>query len=487
MLLPGNAVTCIRFGTDGWRAEIGRGFTFANVRVVSQAICDLTRAGGAERAVVAYDRRFLARRAAQEVVGVLLGNGFHVRLSDRAEPTPALSCQVVESGAQLGIALTASHNPAEFLGLKVKTAAGASAPLEFTDQVEREIGRSPVRALAPSRGIALGRLEIGSFAPAHLARLRRVVDLDALRQARLRIAFDAMHGAAGPVVEDLLGDATIEVVTLRGERDPLFGGNAPEPTRDRLGPLLDAVGAGGFSFGFATDGDGDRIAAVDEHGEFVSPLRLIGVLALHLTRRRQVPGGLAKTFANTVYLDRIAAAEGRPFHCLPVGFKHIAALLARGAIAIGGEESGGIGFAGYLPERDGVLAGLLLLEAVATSGTTLAGLVAALAAEFGELHYDRIDLRGPADHWSAALARLRERPPERIAGMQVTGIDPLDGLKLLLGDEGWLLLRASGTEPVLRIYAETRTPQALAALLGAGRDLLAAALPAATSPPEPLK
>ena len=465
-------MSSIRFGTDGWRAPIARGFTFQNLQALAQAICDVTRADGAERTVVAYDRRFLARRAAQEVVGVLLGNGFQVHLSDRAEPTPALSCQVVESGAHLGIALTASHNPAEFLGLKIKTAAGASAAPELTDRVERAVGLSQVRTLAPSRGIALGRLEIGSFAPAHLSRLRRVVDLDALRRARLRIAFDAMHGAAGPVLEDLLGDATIEVTTIRGDRDPLFGGQAPEPTRDRLGPLLATVAPGGFSFGFATDGDGDRIAAVDEHGAFVSPLQVIAVLALHLTRRRLVPGGLAKTFANTVYLDRIAAAEGRPFYCLPVGFKHIAALLSRGEIAIGGEESGGIGVAGYLPERDGVLAGLLLIEAVAESGMTLSGLVSALAAEFGELHYDRLDLHGPAEQWGRALAHLREQPPERVAGLRVTGIDPLDGLKLLLGEEGWLLLRASGTEPVLRIYAETRTPQAVAALLAAGKDLL---------------
>ncbi len=262
--------------------------------------------------------------------------------------------------------------------------------------------------------------------------------------------------------------------TLRGGRDPLFGGQPPEPIRTRLGPLLEAVPRLGASLGFATDGDGDRVAAVDDAGNFLSPLRLGAVLALHLIRRRQVPGGLAKTFANTLYLDRIAAAEGRTLHTLPVGFKHIAALLEGGKLALGGEESGGIGFAGYLPERDGILAGLLLMEAVAMAGKPLSSLVKALTDEFGDYRYDRVDLQDCAGTLQESLQRLAKSPPERLAGLAVQGVDDLDGTKLLFGEEGWLLFRRSGTEPVLRIYAEARSAGLLRRLLQEGARLLGA-------------
>ena len=465
-------MSTVRFGTDGWRAEIAREFTVANLRRVVQAICDRFSRTGARLAVVGFDCRFQSPRFAEEAAGVLLGNELEVRMSDRAEPTPAVSCQVVDSGADFGVVITASHNPPEFQGLKIKTSAGASAPPELTREVEDLLDRNPVRFLPPSRGLGMGRLRIGPFGPAHLGRMTRMVDLPRIRSARLQVAVDSMHGTGGRILERLLTDGPTRVVTLRGDPDPQFGGGAPEPTRGRLAPLLQRVAAGGFSLGLGTDGDADRIAAVDEAGRFVSPLRLIGVLALHVVRRRKIPGAIAKTFANTIYLDRIASAESRPFHCFPVGFKHIAALLERGELAIGGEESGGIGFAGYLPERDGLLAGLMLLEAVAMAGTTLGSLVDAMVREFGDYHYDRKDLARPAGATQEALGRLGESPPDEVAGLTVRGIDPLDGLKLLLGEEGWLLLRASGTEPVLRIYAEARSAEKVDALLQAGVELV---------------
>jgi len=465
----------IQFGTDGWRAVIAREFTMANLRRAVQAICAHHGDAGSRLVVVGYDRRFLARRFAQEAAGVLLGNGFRVRMSDRAETTPAVSCQVADSGAAFGLVLTASHNPPEFLGLKIKTRVGASAPPELTREVERLLDRDPVRFTPPERGIGTGQLEIEPFAPAHLGRMTAMVDLPLIRSAGLRVAVDSMHGSGARILEELLVDSSTKVETLRGDRDPLFSGHPPEPIQANMRPLLREVAAGGYSLGFATDGDADRIAAVDEKGVFLSPLRLIGVLALHLVRRRKVPGAIAKTFANTIYLDRIAAAEGRPFHCFPIGFKHIAAMLERGELAIGGEESGGIGFAGYIPERDGLLAGLFLMEAVAMAGAPLSSLVDEMVHEFGDYHYDRQDLHRPSDEIRAAMERLSHSPPERIAGHAVSGVDPLDGLKLLLGDEGWLLLRASGTEAVLRVYAEARSPSTVAALLAEGVRLVEAA------------
>ncbi len=374
----------IRFGTDGWRGVIGREFTFPNLRRVVQAVCDVMIPAGARRVVVGYDNRFLARRFAEEACAVLLGNGLSVLLGERAHTTPAVSCQVVDAGAEFGLVLTASHNAPEFHGLKIKTAAGASADETVTTAVEQQLDQAPVRMLSPAEGIGLGSLEVRSFTPAHRERLGAVADLPLIRAARLQVVVDSMHGTGERIVEELLSGSSTHVETLRGGRDPLFGGQPPEPIRTRLGPLLEAVPRLGASLGFATDGDADRVAAVDDAGNFLSPLRLAAVLALHLIRRRQVPGDLAKTFANTLYLDRIAAAEGRTLHTLPVGFKHIAALLEGGELVLGGEESGGIGFAGYLPERDGILAGLLLMEAVAMAGKPLSSLVKELTDEFGD-------------------------------------------------------------------------------------------------------
>ncbi|TDI13478.1 MAG: phosphoglucomutase/phosphomannomutase family protein [Acidobacteria bacterium] len=464
----------IKFGTDGWRGVIGREFTFPNLRRVVQAVCDVMIPAGARHVVVGYDNRFLARRFAEESCAVLLGNGLSVLLGERPHTTPAVSCQVVDAGAAFGLVLTASHNAPEFHGLKIKTAAGASADETVTAAVEQQLDQAPVRRLSPAEGIGLGRLEVRSFTHAHHERLGAVADLPRIRAARLHVVVDSMHGTGERIVEKLLSGSSTRVETLRAGRDPLFGGQSPEPIRTRLGPLLQAVPRQGASLGFATDGDGDRVAAVDDAGNFLSPLRLGAVLALHLIRCRQVPGGLAKTFANTLYLDRIAAAEGRTLHTLPIGFKHIAALLEAGELALGGEESGGIGFAGYLPERDGILAGLLLMEAVAMAGKPLSALVKQLTDEFGDYHYDRVDLQDSQGRLQESLHRLAESPPDRLAGLTVQGVDRLDGTKLLFGERGWLLFRRSGTEPVLRIYAEANSTGLLRRLLQEGIELLGA-------------
>jgi phosphomannomutase len=464
----------IRFGTDGWRGVMARDFTFANLHRVVQAICDVFTARNARHAVVGYDHRFLARRFAEETCSVLLGNGLSVSLGEGPNTTPAVSCQVVDAGADFGLILTASHNPPEFHGLKIKTAAGASASEEITTEVEQRLDRTPPRRVPLADGLGLGTLEILSFRRAHLERLGAVADLPRIRAGRLHAVVDSMHGTGGRIIEDMVAGSSTQVLTLRSNRDPLFGGCPPEPIRVRMQALMEEVPRAGASLGIATDGDGDRVAAVDDGGNYVSPLRLVAVLALHMVRRRKVPGALARTFANTLYLERIAAAEGREFHSLPVGFKHIAVLLERGEVAIGGEESGGIGFAGYLPERDGVLAGLLLMEAVAMAGKPLSALIRDLTREFGDYHYDRTDVRDASGHLDEALQQLAEAPPDRVAGLSVSALDCLDGTKLLLGDQGWLLFRRSGTEPVVRIYAEAGSPEKVRSLLQEGARILGA-------------
>ena len=453
----------IRFGTDGWRGVIADDFTFDQVRSVAQAIADLIHEEGptASPVPIGHDVRFLSRRFAEAVAGVLESNGIATILPDAPTTTPMVSCQVVASAAPLGVCITASHNPFQWNGLKVKAAFGGSAPPEMTARLEALIGRR-----APRHGAAPDRRH--PFLPAYVPRLQSVVDLQAMRRSRVRVVVDSMHGAGGRIVEGLLRGGRARVFTLRSEPDVLFGGGAPEPRPENLGMLAREVVRRRAHFGFATDGDADRIGVVDEHGRSVSPLQVFALLAVHLIESRGWRGGIARTFANTLLAERIARRHGLPFHDLPIGFKHIARLMLEQDILIGGEESGGIGVKRFLPERDGILIGLLLLEILATGGRRLSRRIRTVESEYGRYAYRRVDLPLAAERGQRAVARIRARPPSRIAGVAVRGVGTLDGVKLLLGDEGWILFRASGTEPVLRVYCEARTAALVDRLIRSG-------------------
>ncbi len=435
----------VKFGTDGWRGVVARDFTFDNVRAVSQAVADLLRQDGGARAAipVGFDVRFLGARFAETVAEVLDGNGLASLLPDGPVTTPMVSCQVVEIGAPLGVSITASHNPSEYNGFKIKAAFGGSAPEEMTARVEALLGRS-----APRSGRAPGRRV--SFLPAYRSRLRRVVDPRSLRRTPLRVVVDSMHGSGGRLLEDMVGRGRVRVETIRADPDPLFGAH----------------------LGIATDGDGDRIGACDESGRILSPFQVFGLVALHLIETRGWRGAIARTFANTLVAERIASRYGLPFFDLPVGFKHVARLMRTTDVLIGGEESGGIGVKRFLPERDGILIGLLLMEMLATGERRVSRRVAAMEQEFGRFVYRRVDLPLPADDCRRAIERLRQAPPERLGGIPVRGLNPLDGVKLGLGEDGWILFRGSGTEPLLRIYCETRTRARLDRLMTGGVALV---------------
>lgn len=464
----------IRFGTDGWRAIIAEEFTFGNVRRLTAAIeraMSGGRTGGAP-VVVGHDTRFLSDRFAGAVAETLLGAGRPVVLSEGPCPTPAASCQTVACSAPFAIVITASHNPAAFNGVKIKDASGSSADTDVTSACERSIRdhEYPPR-MDLAEGRARGLLIEKSFEPAHVERLSKMVDLPALRAAGFSVVADPMYGAAGRLLERILAGGRTTVDTIRSERDPLFGGSHPEPIEDHLTILRDKVRSCAASAGFATDGDGDRIGAFDEKGQFVSPLRIAPLLALHLIRRGR-RGPLGKTFANTLLLDRIAKQHGLPFTTFPVGFKHIAKAMRDGRMLLGGEESGGIGIEGYIPERDGVLVSLMLLQAMADQGKPLGQMVEEMGQAYGEYHYRRRDLACPSDVGGALVRRLHEKPPSTIGGLRITGIDALDGLKLLFGEDGWVLFRASGTEPVLRVYSEAPNPDALDAIMNEALSLV---------------
>jgi phosphomannomutase len=468
----------IRFGTDGWRAVLGEGFTFASLRRVALATARTLRedrVGGP--VVVGYDRRFLGRRLAREAAGILRAQGLEVLLSDEPVPTPAVSRAVLDRGAALGVVLTASHNPPEWNGYKLKGPYGGSVDEDYDRRVEAAL---PERDPPPP--------EEHGFPPTPLMSpyresLARAIDGDVLREANFLALADPMHGASGRIVEEVAGRAGLEVRTLRAGRDPLFGGRPPEPVPANLLALGEEVRRQGARAGLATDGDGDRLAAVDETGAFVSPLLLLPLLVLYLHRHRGRRGSLVKTFANTSYLDRIGAALGATVRTEPVGFKHAVAWMRREEVLAAGEESGGIAVGGGIPERDGALVSLLLLELMASRGRSLRELVRELRREFGELHYRRLDLPLAAPRAATLTRRLAADPPSRLAGLPVEAVDERDGTRLAFPEGQWLLLRASGTEPLLRIYAETESLERLEAVMDEARRLARDLAEELSSPP----
>ncbi|MGB7922924.1 MAG: phosphoglucomutase/phosphomannomutase family protein [Pyrinomonadaceae bacterium] len=471
----------IRFGTDGWRAIIAREFTFSNVERVAQAYAgyllrqrETQASGGAGEStapfvVVGYDRRFLSAQFAERAAEVLAGNGLRLALFDEAVPTPLVSWAVREAGAAGGVVITASHNPPDFNGFKIKAPWGGSAAPETTAAVE-----ALVDAEAPRRR------EIATFderdtleatVTSYRGQLGSYVDLERLKHAALPVVVDSMHGSGGRWVESFLGGGALRAETIRASRDPLFGGVNPEPIDRHLGALKSRVQETGAIIGLATDGDADRLGAVDERGLTMTMHEVVPLILLHLARHRGMTGGVVRTFSQSVLTKRIAAAHGLRLHETPIGFKYIADLMLREDILLGAEESGGIGVKGHIPERDGILNCLLLLEAVVTAGKPPSEMVRDMHREFGEFYFGRRDLRMEVQCGQEMVATLASSPPAIISGYGVSGVETLDGTKLLFDDESWLLFRQSGTEPVLRIYSEATSPAKTEALLDEGERL----------------
>ncbi len=468
----------IRFGTDGWRGLIAREFTFENLERVAQAYADFLRQqerrasdeGEARRksephVVVGYDRRFLSEQFALRAAEVLGGNGVSVSLFESDVPTPLVSWAVRDLAAAGGIVITASHNPALFNGFKIKAPWGGSATAETTVEVETLVDARP-----PSRGqfTPYQADELRASVEAYRRQVASYVDLEGLKRERARVVVDAMHGTGARWVEGFLRGGTLEVETIRAERDTLFGGVAPEPIERNLAPLRARVKERGALVGLATDGDADRVGAVSDEGQTMTMHEVVPLILLHLARRRGMRGGVVRTFSQSVLLKRIAEAEGLKLYETPIGFKYVADLMLREEILVGAEESGGIGVAGHLPERDGILNSLLLLEAVVAAGRRPTEMVREMHREFGEFYFGRRDLHAEVARGLWVVNRLAASPPARVGGFGVTGVENLDGTKLLFADESWLLFRQSGTEPVLRIYAEATSTGKLSGLLDEG-------------------
>jgi phosphomannomutase len=476
-------LTPIKFGTDGWRAVIADGFTFANVERVAQAYADyLVRHRPYEPnttgpldtrpplVVVGYDRRFLSESFAERAAEILTGNRLRVALFDEAVPTPLVSWAVRDMEAAGGVIITASHNPAEFNGFKIKDPWGGSASPATTGAVEGLVDVSvPHRAALANAG---AHAALKASVESYRAQLASYVDLERLRASDLGVVIDSMHGSGGRWVESFLAGGALRVETIRAMRDPLFGGVNPEPIDRHLGLLKERVKATGASLGLATDGDADRVGAVNELGLTMTMHEVVPLLLLHLARVRGMSGGVVRTFSQSVLTKRIAAAHNLPLFDTPIGFKYIAELMLKENILIGAEESGGIGVQGHIPERDGILNSLLLLEAVVAAGKAPSELVRAMHREFGEFHFRRRDLHLEVRRGIERVAELATKPPAKVAGFEVTGVETMDGTKLLFADESWLLFRQSGTEPALRIYSEAASVEKANALLDEGERLV---------------
>ena len=479
----------IHFGTDGWRAVISDTFTYNNLRMVAQAIADAVASdhwdksgnGGQvpdpTKIVVGFDTRFLSDRYAVEVARVLSANGFTVLLAQSDSPTPAISYAVKHHHAIAAVMITASHNAPRYNGVKLKAAFGGSALPEQCRRVEVYINDNEQRARGPNlmdfeKARELTLIQKFNPLPAYFDHLRTLINTDIIADEPQRLVVDSMYGSGRGVIKAFLQGTGCEVAEIRGEMNPGFGGVHPEPIAKYLGPLVSAISSGMGNFGLCTDGDADRIGAMDERGNFVDPHKIMALALKYLVEKRGMGGSVVRTVSTTRMIDRLAKRYDLTVHETPVGFNHIADYMMSEDVLIGGEESGGISFKGHIPEGDGPAMGLLLVEMIAASKKTLYEMVCDLLEEVGPAFYERKDLRLSRPVAKAEMTDfLTKQAPGEIGSEKVVEIGNRDGIKYILADDSWLLIRPSGTEPVLRVYAEGRSQEMVKAMLGYGEQV----------------
>ncbi|MBI2860386.1 MAG: phosphoglucomutase/phosphomannomutase family protein [Chloroflexi bacterium] len=466
----------IKFGTDGWRAIIAEDFTFDNVRICAQAVAGyLQESGLAGRGlVIGYDTRFASEDFAAAAAEVVAGNGIKVYLCPRPTPTPVVSYAVLDRKAGGAVVITASHNPARWNGFKFKDEHGSSASPETTADIERRIAGilagQEIKRLHLAVARQQGLVQDYDPEPAFFQQMGRLVDLDALRRARFKVVIDPMFGAGAGYLKKALGGGSLEITEINAERNPLFPGIQPEPIAANLTRLSATVRETGASVGLATDGDADRMGIVDENGRFLTQLQVFALLCLYLLEVRGERGALVKSLTTTSMIFRLGEIFNVPVHETAVGFKYIAPIMLAENALIGGEESGGYGFRGHLAERDGIVGNLYFLDLMAKTGKTPSQLIDYLYSKVGPHHYQRVDLHFDESQRKAVIARVQDAP-QSIEGVKVLKLDTTDGFRLILADGSWLLIRFSGTEPVIRIYSETDSPERATRLLEAGRKL----------------
>jgi len=468
-------MSAIKFGTDGWRAVIAEDFTFSNVERVAQATADYWRAnpvkGTLLKAVVGYDRRFLSDQFARRTAEVLAGNGLDVILTSEPTPTPAVSFTVKKQSAIGGVMITASHNPPAFNGFKLKAWFGGSADPAICQAVEALLDKNPVRATTLEQGVKEKKIVIKNIRPPYYQAIKRLVDFPVIANSGLKFAHEALYGVGAGCFDTLLAGTTCQVTTLNGEHDPLFGGINPEPIAKNYVKSAAFLKKHPHDLCLVTDGDADRVGGMDGRGNALTTHNLICLLLEHFIRNRKGKGRVVKALTTTSMVDKICERHGLEMTETGVGFKYICAEMLKGGVLLGFEESGGIGYPGHVPERDGILSGLMLLEMLAYEKKPLNELLKRLEKEYGPHKYARIDARFPLEKRAALMDFCKKNPPKKLIDSPLKAVKSEDGVKFISEDGSWLMLRGSGTEPILRIYAEAKSQEAAEKLLQEGVKL----------------
>jgi len=470
----------IKFGTDGWRAIIAEDYTFENVRICAQAVVKyLIDSGIADKGlVIGYDTRFGSEHFAAATAEVMAGNGIRAYLCDRAAPTPTISYAILEKKAGGAVVITSSHNPAAWNGFKVKPEYAGSASPEILAVLEKAIadiqaGREKVKRMALTEALRDKLVVKFNPAPSYLKQVASLVDVEGIKAAGITVVVDVMFGAGMGYFPTILAGGNTRVIEVNNVRNPLFPGmHNPEPIARNLAALVAGIAQHQADIGLANDGDADRVGMMDEHGNYINQLQVYALLLLYLLEVRGERGPIVKTVTTTAMAHKLAKLYDIPVYETPVGFKYVGPKMMETKAIMGGEESGGFGFAGHIPERDGILAGLYLLDLMVKLQKSPSQLIEYLYSLVGPHYYDRIDLPLPAGQREATIARVRDSQPERIAGLKVASIDTLDGFRYVLEDGGWLLIRFSGTEPLVRIYTETTDGAKVQAILADGRKIV---------------
>ncbi len=465
----------IKFGTDGWRAVISEEFTFDNVKIVAQAMADFInkdRQAKDKQIIVGYDTRFLSERYAQTVACVLAANGIGAILTDRAVPTPAVSFAILNKKLGGGIMITASHNPAEFNGIKYKAHYGGSAGPEITKVMEQKLYKNRIRFL-PLEEAKKVLVKIENIMPDYLKAISDYVDIEALKGRECRVPVDIMHGAGDSYVAEFLSGGKCRVDNIRSEINPGFGGKRPEPSPENLKETAEIVKKGNYDIGLATDGDVDRLGVITPEGEVISGHKVMALLLLHLVEDKKLSGSVAQTICGTFLINKICQKYNLKMHETPVGFKYICEIMRNETVLIGGEETGGIGFKDFIPERDGILSGLLILELMAYRKKGILEILKDVEREYGSFVYQRLDsIFHDGRKKKVIISRLKENPPKDILGKSIKEIKTIDGIKFICEDMSWLMIRPSGTEPLVRIYAEAPDIETSRKMLQFGKEMM---------------
>jgi phosphomannomutase len=451
----------IKFGTDGWRAVIAEDFTFQNLERAAQASADYWNTdpvpGTGKKIIVGYDRRFLSDQFARRAAEVAAGNGFEVVLTNCPTPTPSVSLAVKQQKARGALMITASHNPPMFNGLKLKAHYGGSADATLCQAVERRIDQNPIRALNAEEAAASGQIEITDLRPAHYRAIKDMVDFKLIAKSKLRFAHDALFGVGAGCFDTILARTTCRVTTLNGGHDPNFGGINPEPIAQNYAASSAYLKKHPHDLCLVTDGDADRVGAMDGRGNPLTTHQIICLILHHLIANRRAGGRVIKALTTTSMVDSICAHYGIELVETPVGFKYICAEMLKPGVLLGFEESGGIGFPQLMPERDGIASGMMLLELLATERASVNVLLGRLEKQFGPHHYARLDAHFPLEKRAPLMELCKNSPPSKLLGSPIVEIKSYDGVKLIAQNGSWLMLRGSGTEPILRIYAEGKS------------------------------